>query len=155
MVLGQIFSKDTIVVNLESTEKDELFEELVETIHSVCPEMDRGEAVQSLNEREAKMSTGIMHSVAVPHALISSMNKTIGAIGISRNGIDYDALDKAPVHLVFMLIGIQCETEQHIQVLKQLANVLQIPGFVDKMVRCETSSDAYNLLCSAEESLSA
>lgn len=154
MVLGEIFPRETIVVNLESTEKDELFEELVESIHKFCPNLDRVAAVEALNERESKMSTGIMHSVAVPHALVSSMEKTVGAIGVSKSGIDYDALDKAPVHVVFMILGADGETEKHIQILKQLALVLQNPGIVDKIVRCETASDVFNLISKTEESLS-
>ncbi|MBR6912678.1 MAG: PTS sugar transporter subunit IIA [Treponema sp.] len=154
MVLGEIFPRETIVVNLESTEKDELFEELVESIHKFCPNLDRVAAIEALNERESKMSTGIMHSVAVPHALVSSMKKTVGAIGVSKSGIDYDALDKAPVHVVFMILGADGETEKHIQILKQLALVLQNPGIVDKIVRCETASDVFNLISKTEESLS-
>ena len=154
MVLGEIFPRETIVVNLESTEKDELFEELVESIHKFCPNLDRVAAVEALNERESKMSTGIMHSVAVPHALVSSMKKTVGAIGVSKSGIDYDALDKAPVYVVFMILGADGETEKHIQILKQLALVLQNPGIVDKIVRCETASDVFNLISKTEESLS-
>ena len=154
MVLGELFPRETIVVNLESTEKDELFEELVESIHKFCPNLDRVAAIEALNERESKMSTGIMHSVAVPHALVSSMKKTVGAIGVSKSGIDYDALDKAPVHVVFMILGADGETEKHIQILKQLALVLQNPGIVDKIVRCETASDVFNLISKTEESLS-
>lgn len=153
MLLGDIFQKDTIVVNLESTEKDELFEELVEKIHSCYPEVDREEALKDLNEREEKMTTGIMHSVAIPHAQVSSIRTTVGAIGISKDGIDYDSLDKAPVYVVFMLLGPQNEAERHIQILKSLAQVLQIPGFVDKITKCNTSGEAYKLLCDSEESL--
>lgn len=154
MVLGEIFPKETIVVNLESTEKDELFEEMVESIHSFYPKLDRAETIAALNERESKMSTGIMHSVGVPHALVPSVEVSIGAIGISRSGIDYDSLDKAPVHVVFMILGASDETERHIQILKQLALVLQIPGIVDKIVRCQSASDVYNLISQSEESLS-
>lgn len=153
MLLGDIFPKDTIVVNLESTEKDELFEELVEKIHSCYPEVDRSEAIDALTEREKKMSTGIMHSVAIPHAQISSIRTTVGAIGISKDGIDYDSLDKAPVYVVFLLLGPENEAERHIQILKSLAQVLQIPGFVDKITKCNTTAEAYKFLCDSEESL--
>lgn len=154
MVLDKIFSKETVIVNLESTEKDELFEELVEKIHSVCPEMNRTEALECLNDRESKMTTGIIHSVAIPHALIPSMKGTVGVIGLTKDGIDYDSLDKAPVHVVFMLIGAMGETEHHIQVLKQLAGVLQTPNFVEKILSCNSASEVYNLICSTEESIS-
>ena len=153
MVLGEIFLKDTVVLNLSSTEKDELFEELVETIHSHHPIFDKKIALEALNLREAKMTTGIMHSIAIPHALIPSMKGSIGAIGISREGIDYDSLDKAPVHAVFMIIGSENETEQHIQILKRLAAVLQIPNFIENLISLKSSSEIYNFICKAEESL--
>lgn len=153
MVLGSVFPKDTIVVNLSSTEKEELFEELVETIHSKHPVFNKNEALSTLNEREAKMTTGIMHSVGIPHALISSIKGTIGAVGISKEGIDYDSLDKAPVHAVFMIIGNETETEHHIQVLKQLASVLQIPNFIENLVSLNSASEVYNFICTSEESL--
>ncbi|MBQ7539238.1 PTS sugar transporter subunit IIA [uncultured Treponema sp.] len=153
MVLNEVFPKDTIVVNLSSTEKDELFEELVETIHNACPKFNKEEALNCLNERESKMTTGIMHSVAIPHALISSMQGSVGAIGISQEGIDYDSLDKAPVHVVFMIIGNEKDTEHHIQLLRQLALILQTPDFVKKILSLKSSSEIYNFICSTEESL--
>lgn len=153
MVLSEIFPKDTVIVNLSSTEKDELFEELVEAIHSHHPVFNKQEALDTLNERESKMTTGIMHSVGIPHALIPSMHGTVGAIGISQDGIDYDSLDKAPVHVVFMIIGAENDTEHHIQVLKQLATVLQIPDFVKNLISLKSASEIYNFICSSEESL--
>ena len=154
MLLEEIFSKETVVAELESTEKDELFEELVEKIHSFCPEFDRRQAVESLNEREAKMSTGIMHAVAVPHALIPSMGRTVGAIGVSRGGIDYDALDKSPVNVVFLIIGRDGDAAGHIRVLRELALVLQSKGFVEGILKCRGASEIYNFVCNAERSIS-
>ncbi|WP_191017504.1 PTS sugar transporter subunit IIA [Treponema zioleckii] len=150
MVLGDIFPKETIVANLESTEKDELFEELLEVIHSARPNMDRAEALETLIERETKMSTGIMHGVGIPHALIDSMHDTIGAIGISRIGIDYDSLDGSPVNIVFMIIGSSGDTEKHIQILKQLATVLQIDNVVNKIMACNTASEIFKCIADLE-----
>ena len=153
MVLGQVFPKNTIVMDFSSTEKDELFEELVETIYSNYPGFDKNEALKVLNERESKMTTGIMHSVGIPHALIPSIKDSIGAIGISHEGIDYDSLDKAPVHVVFMIIGPDNDPNHHIQILKQLASVLQIPDFVKNLLSLKSTSEIYNFVCTSEESL--
>ncbi len=153
MVLGKVFPKDTIVTNLSSTEKDELFEELLETIHAHHPCFDKAEALNVLNLRESKMTTGIMHSVGIPHALIRSMKGSIGAIGISREGIDYDSLDKSPVHVVFMIIGSEDGTEHHIQILKELATVLQSPDFIEKILSFNSASEIYDFICTSEESL--
>ena len=153
MVLGRTFPKDTIVTNLSSSEKEELFEELLETIHSHYPNFDKSQALSALNAREAKMTTGIMHSIALPHALILSIKSSIGAIGISRQGIDYDSIDKAPVHVVFMILGSEGDTEHHIQILKQLATVLQTKDFVEKLLSLNSAQEIYNFICSVEESL--
>ena len=153
MVLENVFTKESIIIGLESTEKDELFEEMVEAIHSLHPDFDRAEVLSALEEREAQMSTGIMHSVAVPHAFAPSINGTIGAIGISKNGIDYDSLDGSPVHVVFMLLAGNGQTEKHIQILKSLALLIQKNGFVDKIVSCQSQSEAYNLIVQTEEAV--
>lgn len=154
MVLEDVFLKDAILINLESTEKDELFEEMIYFLHSAYPVFDANEALKSLNDREEKMSTGIMHNVAVPHAVVSSLKKgAIGAIGISKNGIDYDSLDKSPVKVVFMILAGEDETEKHIQILKSLALVLQKPDFLDKLCSCKTQTEAFNLLVQFEEAV--
>ena len=153
MELAQIFPKDSIIVNLDSTEKDELFEEMVTVIRCAHPEINIKEAVWALEKRESKMSTGIMHDIAVPHAVISSVSGIAGAIGISREGIDYDSLDKMPVHIVFMLLSGNGESERHVQILKTLALVLQIPEFTNKIKKCASASEVYNFIAAAEESV--
>ncbi len=150
MLLGEIFPEKTIKVGLESEDKDELFEEMVEVLHLAHPELDRAEALAELKSREEKMSTGIMHLVAVPHAEVKSLKGTIGAIGISRSGIDYESLDKAPVYIVFMLVAGPGETERHIQILKKLAGILMKKDFVAMMQKCTTAHEVYELISQAE-----
>lgn len=153
MVLDQIFPKETIVVNLESSEKEELFAELVEVLHGAHPELLRDEAIKALLAREEKMTTGIMPSVAVPHAVCASLSETVGAIGISRTGIDYDALDGKPVHVVFLLLAAPGQTGKHVQVLKTLAAVLEKPDTVEKLKQCASASDVHAVLRSAESAM--
>ena len=99
MVLGQIFSPEAISVNLQSESKDEVFEELVEKLVEVYSGLDRTKVLNALLEREQKMSTGIFPGIAVPHARTDMVDKVCGVIGVSKKGIDYDSLDKKPVHL--------------------------------------------------------
>lgn len=150
MVLGQVFSPKTIIVNLESEDKDEVFEELVDSIISVQPQLNRTAAVEALQERESKMSTGIVHGIAVPHGITDSVNGVVGAIGISQKGIDYDALDNAPVHLVFMLLISPEEREKHLQILSSLLKVLQNPNSVNLLMEKKSAKEVYDTLCAFE-----
>ncbi len=146
MILDSVFSPKTIKLNLESTEKDELFEELLEVLVSVYPSVDRTEALSAMQERESKMSTGIMHGIAIPHGATSSVEHIIGAIGISKHGIDYESLDGSPVHLVFLVLYNSSETEGHLAVLKDLATVLQDPSFMKNVIEMQSAQDVYDLL---------
>ena len=128
-------------------------EEMVEVAHSVHPEFERAEAVFALNERESKMTTGIMHSVAFPHAVVPSLKDTVGVIGISRHGIDFDSLDKSPVHLVFMMLAADGQAEKHVHVLKALALILQKKGIIESFLSCSTKKEVYNLLVKSEEAV--
>lgn len=151
MILGQVFSPKAINVNLVSEDKDEVFEEMIEEFIALQPNLDRAEILESIQEREDKMTTGIMPGIAVPHGKSSAFSGIKGAIGLSVNGIDYDSLDQKPVHAVFMLISPVENREDHLQVLKILAKILEDPRFVRKLMSSKTAEEAFDIVCSFEE----
>ncbi len=153
MVLEQVFSPESVILNLESKDKNSLFEEMLGAIISVQPDIDRDRALAALHGREEKMSTGIMHGIAVPHGTCDSVANVVGAIGISRSGIEYDSLDGAPVNLVFMLLCNPNATEIHLAVLKDLASILQNPAFIKEVMEKTSGQEVYDLLCRYKSSL--
>ncbi|AEE17127.1 PTS sugar transporter subunit IIA [Treponema brennaborense] len=155
MILGQVFDPKSVNISLESTDKDEVFEELVESLVAVQPGLNRAEALAAVQEREAKLSTGIGRGVAVPHGICSGVSGVKGAIGISRGGIEYDSLDKAPVRIIFMLLSGRDECEYHLQVIKRLAQILEDPSFVDIILSKTTPQDVYDTLVRFEDAVTA
>lgn len=150
MILDQVFSADSIILDLKSKEKNALFAEMLDSLKLANPCVDKDEALKALCDRESKMSTGIMHDIAVPHGSCNSVKKTIGAIGISREGIDYKSLDGDPVHFVFMMLSGTGETEGHLSALKELASILQNPAFIKELKIQDSKEAVYRLLCSYE-----
>ena len=153
MILGQVFSPKGINTHLESTEKDEVLEEMVEEFITLDLSLNRSTILEAILEREAKLSTGIGHGVAVPHGMTSSFSGVKGVIGISREGIDFDSFDKAPVHLIFMLMSGPQDCEYHVQVIKRLAQVLELPGFMETIASKTTAQDIYDALIQFEETI--
>jgi mannitol/fructose-specific phosphotransferase system IIA component (Ntr-type) len=151
MILGQVFTPKAINVNLVSEDKDEVFEEMVEEFIALQPSLDRSEVLASIQEREDKMSTGIIPGIAVPHGKSSFFSEIKGAIGLSTDGIDYDSLDQKPVHAVFMLISPLENSEEHLQVLKVLAQILEDPSFYRTIMSAKSPEEVYDILCSFEE----
>ena len=92
-MLSSFISPAVIKTGMESSEKEEGFAELLELLVAKNPKLDRKEAMEALVKREEKMSTAVLPFVAVPHALCSSAGDTLVAMGISREGIEFEAPD--------------------------------------------------------------
>jgi len=152
-MFSEIFPASNIIADLESEDKDELFEELLEVLVSAQPGIDRAEALAALIERENKMTTGIIPGIAVPHAISNSVKGVVGAIGISRNGIDFGSLDNKPVHVVFMLLFSPNETERHLQIMKQFAGLLHHQELCNSLVKAKSADEIFDLICSCEKSM--
>ena len=119
LTLGEIFGAGTIL-NLAGTTKEEVFSELVNAITAVHPECNGAAMLASLWEREKKLSTGISSGVAIPHSICSGVGTVVGAVGISKTGVEYDALDKKPVHVIFMLVMGEGAKEDHLRILDKV-----------------------------------
>lgn len=154
MVLGRIFSPDLIKIDLESEDKDETFEEMVDLFVTKYPSAAREDILTVIRNRELKLSTGIKAGIALPHAQSSAVPiGEHGIIGISRQGIDYEALDGKPVHLVFMILTASEDYSMHLRILKRLAALLDNPDFYQTLLEQKTSDGAYKTICKFEDML--
>ena len=127
MFLYNVFPPELIVIGLESINKDEVFKELVEKFYQTqkaCSQEEIEEILKALWERESKMSTGIQKGIAIPHGKTSALEKIHGVLGISKKGIDYDALDSQPVYAIFMLLTPKNDSENYLRLLKRLSGLL-------------------------------
>jgi mannitol/fructose-specific phosphotransferase system IIA component (Ntr-type) len=125
MVLEDVFDKQSIRINLESKTKEAAFSELIDAIADVHPELNREEMLAVIWEREKKMNTSVASGIAVPHGYYPEADGVFGAIGISQQGIDYDAPDHKPVHFVSLLIMGEACREKHLRVLSRVLSMIQ------------------------------
>ncbi len=154
MLLKQVFPADCIKVGLESEYKDELFEELVDVyVRAHADFADRDEIIRAINERESLMSTGIKKGIAIPHGKTPAVNGIRGVMGISKTGIDYEALDGEPVYLVFLILSSPSESEQHLRVLRNLAMLLDNPSFQADLMSAATADEANRVIQKYEETV--
>jgi len=153
MFLHDVFQPQFIKVNMEAEDKDEAFEELVDHFCQAANSHAREEIIQSLKVREAKMSTGIQKGIAIPHGTTNAADTVRGVLGISRTGIDYDALDGEPVYLLFMLIAPEKDSEKHLRILQRLAEMLGTPQFSDDLQTQKDPQTAYKTICKYEDML--
>ena len=150
MFLHEVFPLECIKVHLEAEDKDEAFEELVDYLCQTGLTDARDEILTAIRQREAKMSTGIHKGIAIPHGSTTAIDRVRGVLGISRNGIDYDALDGEPVYLLFMIIAPTVETETHLHILKRMAELFENPEFYVDLQSQKDAHGAYKVICNYE-----
>ncbi|MDR0587157.1 MAG: PTS sugar transporter subunit IIA [Treponema sp.] len=155
MLLSELFLPEFIKIGLEAEDKDEVFEELADSFCHASRLDIREDILEALRERERKMSTGIQKGIAVPHGKTNAVDRVYGMLGISKRGIDYDALDGEPVYLLFMVIGPLSSTEKHLRILKRLAELLENLQFFTDLAAQNDPSQASAVIKKYENILTA
>ena len=154
MLLQELFIPSRIKVNLESEDKEEVFEELVDLlVRSFHLEGKRDAILDAIHQREQKMSTGIKTGIAVPHGKTDAIEGLYGVMGVSKKGIDYGALDGEPVYLIFLLVSSMDESGQHLKVLKKVASLMEYTDFYKKVLETDTVEKAHSVLKQFEDIL--
>jgi len=151
MFLQDVLLPEFIKVDMEAQDKDEAFEELVAHYCHADKCKAHDEVLGAIVRREAKMSTGIHKGIAVPHGRTTAVNKLRGVLGISRKGVQYDALDGEPVYLLFMFVSPLEDSEKYLRLLKHLAELIEVPQFKSELQAQRDPMGAYNVICKFEE----
>ena len=131
MDLGDILSKDQIITDLKATNRWEAIDELINnlvTTGKIKPE--HHDAIASVvKKRESSMSTGIGFGIGIPHASTDLIYEVVGALGRSKNGVSFDALDNQPVNLVMLFLVPQGQFQKHLHTLANIAKLLHRADF--------------------------
>lgn len=104
-----------------------------------------------LAEREKLQSTGVGGGVAIPHGGIATLQGHIGAVLLCPDPIDFDAIDSAPVSILFAVIGPKREAGEHLKILARVSRLLRQDDFRKRLLAAPTGAIAYERI-SAEES---
>jgi PTS system fructose-specific IIC component/PTS system nitrogen regulatory IIA component len=151
--LHEVFRPELTKVALKADNKEQLFKEMVDHFCEQTSFSQNEEILSALWDRERKMSTGIRKGVAVPHGKIEMLDRIYGVLGISQKGINYEALDEQPVHLVFMILAPPEEAETHLLLLKRIAELLKDPLSYDELLLLEDPQGADQIFKKFEEKL--
>lgn len=150
MRLADILGEDVIKVGLESEEKGEAFAELIDLLVRSHKISDRNSSLNAIESREAMGTTGIGRGIGIPHGKDPSIKQITAALGISRNGIEYDAMDDQPVHVVFLVLAQANNPGPHVQCLAEIARLLQLPGFYKRLLDARTAKEALEIIRNEE-----
>jgi mannitol/fructose-specific phosphotransferase system IIA component (Ntr-type) len=146
MRLRDLLDEASVKVGLESEDKEECIEEMVDLLVRAGRITDRGGALQAIRQREDEATTGIGKGIAIPHGKHKSIPELVAAMGTSREGIEYDSVDGKPVHVVILLLASIRSSGPHVRALAEIARLMGIPGFYRKSVESHTSAELLALI---------
>lgn len=121
-------------------------EELARTFEGGEACTDINLLVSSLKEREEIMSTGIGFGIAIPHAKIPQVKKLSFAVGISRQGIDFDSMDGVPVNLIILVLASDTQAKEYLSLLAEIMQLLKVDSYKDKIIAAKTAEEIFSLL---------
>jgi len=153
MKLSDFVIKDSILVDLQATGKEEAIREMVGSLHA-CGYLPDGvveSVIQAILGREELGSTGIGMGVAVPHTRHATLNRLVGTVALSRRGVDFAALDGDPVNIFFLLVSPQNQPGDHLRALENISRHLKDESFVRFLRQSKTRQDVIDVLEDADQ----
>ncbi len=141
--LLEYINSQNIVYDLKGKNKEEVIRELIDhgvQVGLVEREL-QNEIFTGLMNREASMSTGIGSGVAIPHCSINSIHSLIMVIGISKEGVPFEAIDNLPVNIFVMMIVPKNKFQDHIKTLAIIAKTLNHKEERDKLISSTSYDD--------------
>ena len=150
MKITDLLKPSLIKLDLQSLDKEDLFGEMVQVFADNQLISNPAEAVAVLQEREAKMSTGVGNGIGIPHGKLPGAKRSLLALGISQDGIDYEALDGGLVYIVITIFAPPDNPGQHVELLAEISRLFAIPGFAEKIRAAKTAEEVLAIIGSEE-----
>src|ERR1700752_4337472 len=142
MALDSLLSVEQIIPEMKATDRWPAIVELIDLLVKLgkIKLQSRDSILASLKQREETMSTGIGFGIAIPHCSSERLNDVVAAFGRSSSGIEFDALDNAPVKFVVLFIVPKNQFQTHLRTLASIAKFLNDRSVRDNLSKA-TSRD--------------
>ena len=146
MNLKKVLTKDSVLLSLKANTKQDVIEEMVTFLADAGKMGDRDAALNAVLAREAKMSTGMQHGIAIPHGKTDSVDQLIVAIALKPDGVDFGAMDEKPSSIFVMTLSPENHTGPHIQFLAEISKLLSQDALRAKLLAAKNEEDVLSLL---------
>lgn len=152
MKFADFVSVGAIKADLSAETKEGVIEELVDALVAAgdIPAEERDGIVGAIMKREELGSTGIGRGVAVPHTKHPSVDRLVGTVGVSGDGVDFNSLDGEKVQLFFLLISPPDRPGDHLRALENISRQLRDDTFCRFLKQSKSAEDIQQLLEEAD-----
>lgn len=150
MKITDLIAKESIKLDGRAVTKQEALDTMVELMAASGKIADVEVYRKGVYAREEEGTTGIGEGIAIPHAKSEAVKTPGLAAMVIKDGVDFDALDGAPVHLIFLIAAPNTKENVHLDVLSRLSVLLMNQEFTEKLKRAETAEEFLSCIDEAE-----
>ena len=136
-------------LDIKSGTKHGVIEELVDLMITSGAISDREDVLGAILAREKKMSTGLQEGVAVPHGKSASIDDLVSAVGIKKEGVDFDSLDGKLSRIFVMTVSPMSSAGPHLQYLGEITRILKNADARERLLTAGSRQEIVDILTGA------
>ena len=145
MEFSNLLKPEAIRIFSSVSSKKRLLHDLA-GIAEMCYHTDYANTVEALIDREALGPTGVGGGIALPHARLENLNHVVGALILLENPVEFDAIDKQPVDVIFSLFAPKTAGVEHLKALALVSRTLREQSIVAKLRSNPDPTTLYTIL---------
>jgi PTS system nitrogen regulatory IIA component len=146
MTITDILTPERVIPELAGKTKDAVLEELAGLLVGQIPQATQEHLVGVLRERERLNSTAIGDGIAIPHGRLPGTKSVVAGFARSREGVDFDSVDRQPTQLFFVLIAPDDAAAMHLKALARISRLLKDKAFREHLLALETRQELYDAI---------
>ncbi len=144
--LESILPPGRSLVNVPGGSKKRVLEQIAKVVAQDIPDLDSQTIFESLVAREKLGSTGFGNGIAIPHCRMAGCTSPVSAVLRLDAPVDFDAIDGEPVDLLFVLLVPEAATDEHLELLRQIASMLDREDVRARLRQAQTSESLYQVV---------
>ena len=144
--LETILTPARSLVNVPGGSKKRVLEQIANLVARDLTDLDAQDIFENLIAREKLGSTGFGNGIAIPHCRLPGCQAPISAVLHLDTAVDFDAIDGAPVDLLFVLLVPEAATDEHLELLRQIASMLDRAEVRDRLRQAQSNEGLYQVV---------
>lgn len=151
MDICNVLSQDRIVIGVKSRDKIDILQEMLDVAATSGNIGNKEKVFESILEREQLQTTGVGFGLAIAHAKSPEVEGVVLSLGISQDGVNYDALDGKPVYMIFLLVASTEKNTEYLSVLARIARFFKEEEFREAVRHAKSPASVMSLIKQREE----
>ncbi len=153
MKISEMLDPRAIVSNVSSGSKRKALEELSASVAAANTGLNSDQVLTTLLEREKLGSTGVGEGIAIPHGKVAGLSQIVVGFGRSLEGVEFDAIDGKPVHILFLLLAPEDSPGTHLKALARISRLLKDTDFRKRLMHARDDAELVEVIRKEDEAI--